>query len=212
MNESKICPKCSRLKALSGFARNRCSTDGLQSYCKECVARLSAHYYRLRRARLGKTVRERVDAPPGHKYCPGCHEVSPLSNWHRNATSSDGYASYCKGCRRRQGEADHLKRTFGLTIEERDALFAAQDGLCAICRSRPIQHLDHQHETGNVRGGLCGPCNMGLGQYEDDPGRLRAAAAYLERHAKPQLRLVADVGSWTGESVLEVNLRRHLAS
>jgi hypothetical protein len=207
----KRCPDCGETKPVEAFSKNASRPDGLQFYCKSCYSARYTRAYRERRLRLGLPVRAQVDVPDGHKYCPGCQEVSPLSNWHRNATTGDGYAAYCKDCRRRQGEADHLRRTFGLTIEERDALFAAQDGLCAIRRIRPIKHIDHDHPTGEVRGGLCGPCNMGLGQFEDDPGRLRAAATYLDEHRQPALRLIADQ-SWAGESVFEVNLRKHLAS
>lgn len=208
----KRCPDCQVTKPVEAFSKNAARPDGLQFYCKSCYSARYTRTYRERRMREGLPVRARVEVPPGHKYCPGCAQVSPLSNWHRNASSRDGYTSYCKDCRRRQGAADHLRRTFGLTLEERDALFAAQDGLCAICRSAPIKHIDHDHPTGQVRGGLCGPCNMGLGQFEDDPGRLRAAARYLELHQKPALRLVADQVYKSGESVFEVNLRKHLAS
>jgi hypothetical protein len=208
----KRCPDCGLIKPAEAFSRNAARPDGLQFYCKDCYSVRSTRAYRERRIRRGLPVRAGVVAPPGHKYCPGCCEVSPLSNWHRNATTRDGYTSYCKNCRREQGEADHLLRSFGLTIEERDTLFAAQDGLCAICRARPIKYLDHDHPTGKVRGGLCGPCNMGLGQFDDDPSRLRTAAKYLETHKRPALRLVADVGYRTGESPLEVHLRKHLAS
>jgi hypothetical protein len=208
----KRCPDCGLTKPAEAFSRNAARPDGLQFYCKECYSTRSARAYRERRIRKGLPVRAGVVAPPGHKYCPGCCEVSPLSNWHRNASSRDGYASYCKTCRRVQGEADHLRRTFGLSIAERDDLFAAQGGLCAICRARPIRHIDHDHPTGQLRGGLCGPCNMGLGQFEDDPQRLRAAARYLDMHRQSALRLVMDAGWWGGESPIEVHLRKHLAS
>ena len=208
----KRCPDCGLTKPVEAFSKNAARPDGLQFYCKECYSVRSARTYRERRVRQGLRVRAQVAVPPGHKYCPGCEQVSPWSNWHRNASSRDGYASYCKDCRRQQGVADHLRRTFGLTIEERNALFAAQDGVCAICRQRPIKHIDHDHPTGAVRGGLCGPCNMGLGQFDDDPQRLRAAAHYLEMHQKPGLRLVADQVYKSGESVFEANLRGHLAS
>jgi hypothetical protein len=119
--------------------------------------------------------------------------VSPLSNWHRNATSSDGYASYCKQCRKAQGREGHLRRTFGLGLFEFDALLTSQGGLCAICRKAPVKHLDHNHETGAVCGGLCGPCNMGLGQFRDDPARLMAAARYLRKHEVPVIDLLWEV-------------------
>jgi hypothetical protein len=126
-----------------------------------------------------------MDVPPGHKRCPGCGEIKPHAEWHRNSTTKDGYAAYCKSCRREQGRADHLRRNFGLTTAEAEALFDSQGGLCAICRTAEIKHIDHDHGTDKVRGGLCGPCNMGLGQFRDDPDLLVAAAWYLKRHGRP---------------------------
>ena len=63
-------------------------------------------------------------------------------------------------------------------------LLRSQDGLCAICRSAPAVHVDHDHATGTIRGMLCFPCNAAIGHLRDDPLVVRRAAAYLERAAK----------------------------
>jgi hypothetical protein len=61
-----------------------------------------------------------------------------------------------------------------------------QGGLCAICRTAPAAHVDHDHQTGAVRALLCFNCNGGLGQFRDDPGLLHLAAFYLEHHGERQ--------------------------
>jgi hypothetical protein len=83
---------------------------------------------------------------------------------------------------------------YGMADGEYARLVDEQDGLCAICRQPETLPLvgggaprslavDHDHETGKVRGLLCQACNTSIGQMGDDPARLRAAADYLERHA-----------------------------
>lgn len=75
---------------------------------------------------------------------------------------------------------------YGLTVEQATAMLTEQGYRCAICRVRFVSsksfHIDHNHETGAVRGVLCTRCNFGLGQLKDSPVVLRAALAYLERH------------------------------
>ena len=76
-----------------------------------------------------------------------------------------------------------------LTIE----MHEQQKGLCAICQRENTQKsrkkgeicrlaIDHCHETGKVRGLLCGACNKGLGHFEDDIELLLTAIIYLEAH------------------------------
>ncbi|MET9255914.1 endonuclease VII domain-containing protein [Streptomyces sp. NPDC003717] len=184
----KECGKCGRELPPASFARDRNRRDGLQVHCRECVAEYSAAHYRRRREAMGKTVRERVDVPEGHKLCRTCGQVKPHSEWHRNATASDGLATRCKACKAVQGRRGHLKRQYGLTEDEREALVSAQRGVCCICLAASPVHVDHCHETGRVRGVLCFSCNAALGQFKDQPEAIRRAAAYVEGTAwKPTL-------------------------
>lgn len=59
-------------------------------------------------------------------------------------------------------------------------MIETQGGTCAICVSATPTHLDHDHETGRIRGVLCIPCNNGLGLFRDNPAALRRAAEYLK--------------------------------
>jgi hypothetical protein len=74
----------------------------------------------------------------------------------------------------------HYKSSYGLTIEQRDELIKSQNGLCAICQKSGELVVDHNHNTGKVRGMLHRTCNAALGLFEDSSLVLLAAAKYLE--------------------------------
>lgn len=76
-----------------------------------------------------------------------------------------------------------LRARYGITLADWDALLVEQTGRCAVC-VRPLTddlqpRVDHCHETDTIRGLLCHHCNVGLGHFGDDVGRLRNAARYL---------------------------------
>ena len=75
----------------------------------------------------------------------------------------------------------HLKRSYGMSRADYDALLESQGGVCAIC-GKPSEKtlcVDHCHSTGTIRGLLCRKCNVGLGCLADDQATLIAALAYL---------------------------------
>ena len=88
-----------------------------------------------------------------------------------------------------------LRNVYGLTTEQYQAMFDAQDGRCAICKVPFIGikeepknqrvHIDHNHETLWVRGLLCGHCNFGIGHFQNDIDKLQAAIEYLISSATP---------------------------
>ena len=93
----------------------------------------------------------------------------------------------------RKGKRGLLKAKYQLALEDYDLMLEVQDGLCAVCRRVEISKdprtgqvrllaVDHDHQTGQVRGLLCSRCNCALGYVNDDILILQAMIAYLESH------------------------------
>lgn len=84
------------------------------------------------------------------------------------------------GTRRYKKFLSHLKRQYKLTEQQYKALLIVQSNRCAICRGRLIRPVvDHDHNTGRVRGMLCYNCNTGLGHFQDSVLMLEKAISYL---------------------------------
>lgn len=91
---------------------------------------------------------------------------------HTNAynASSKGRAAYRKS-KYGEGAPEHL-----------EAQLKAQDNLCAICGCHLTSpHLDHNHDTDQLRGALCRQCNAGLGNFREVPELLQSASDYLRK-------------------------------
>lgn len=141
------------------------------------------------------------------KTCPDCGETKPLDQFSPNSATRSGKSTYCHPYQSTRARASHRRRTpeqvaaarakrrrrtleegYGMTLEEFDELLDSQGGVCICGATRPggqwqTFHVDHDHQTGAVRGLLCHGCNTALGLAGEDAGRLRLLAAYLERHA-----------------------------
>jgi len=93
--------------------------------------------------------------------------------------------AFARECERLHGGTRHyhLKHRYGIGADEVGALIASQDNRCPICGRLDPNHVDHDHDSGRVRGVLCFNCNGGLGQFSDDIDRLAAAIAYLDAAA-----------------------------
>ncbi|ABQ12475.1 endonuclease VII [Phormidium phage Pf-WMP3] len=124
------------------------------------------------------------------KKCTRCSQVKEHKAFNKNRTQKDGYSHYCRECTNGYNESRkrqyHYKSRYGLSLSDYNKLFQLQNGCCAVCRNPQAEGktlvVDHNHDTGKVRGLLCSKCNTGLGQFNDNPDLLKEAVNYLEVH------------------------------
>ena len=125
--------------------------------------------------------------------CTRGHDFSITRKTHPNG---DTYCSECKRLRTEKSRKTHperhskytwksrIKRTYGISEEEYLNLYLDQDGKCAVCKEiielRGKQtHIDHDHETLEVRGLLCHGCNTAIGLFKENKETMKNAINYL---------------------------------
>ena len=102
----------------------------------------------------------------------------------------------CKKCyttdlRRRHGESGRLKRKtyylgkkYGLSYEQYSKMIVNQDNKCRLClnefKVKRHIHVDHCHDTGQVRGIICFKCNQSIGKLGDTIESLERVVRYLK--------------------------------
>jgi hypothetical protein len=78
----------------------------------------------------------------------------------------------------------YLQTNYKITLEDYNLLLEKQNEKCKICNrdcsTGKSLAVDHNHETGKVRGLLCKNCNIGLGMFFDNLDFLESAVLYLK--------------------------------
>ena len=127
------------------------------------------------------------------KRCPRCRATKSFSDFPRNRSARDGLGNYCKPCHNEVVKANRIKNhgsrenyllslRYGIDSSIAEEVLLQQEGRCPVCGAETPKHVDHCHDSGEVRGILCFNCNGALGRFEDDPERMGRAIEYLERH------------------------------
>ncbi len=142
--------------------------DGLRNDCKAC--NLAAQHRRyvanpdLAKARVKKWQQENADR----------------LNAYRRERRGDPAVEQAE-------RAGHLRRKYGIYPADYCRMLGDRGGVCAICRLPPAAdvslHVDHDHETNQIRGLLCFRCNNALGDFDDSVARIDGAASYLRGQA-----------------------------
>lgn len=134
------------------------------------------------------------------KRCWKCEAYKPPSMFSVDKSRRDGRAGKCLSCNAKIAggwkSTDHGKATMRVSSFRRlgvelsvDSALPPADHSCEICGRTDTGwargwHLDHDHDSGAIRGWLCQPCNTGLGRFKDSPPTLAAAIRYLHAHGK----------------------------
>ena len=147
---TKLCPNCQEDLPTSSFNKSN-RRDGYQTYCRACH---------------NKMQREKYKSDPMAKV------KRQLRAGRRKETNPTA-----------QREAE-LKRLYGITLQDYVQMFEKQGEVCAICKkkcpTRKSLSVDHDHQTGIVRGLLCNRCNRALGMFKDNSTLLLRAAQYIK--------------------------------
>ena len=171
LEDLKRCSRCKEVMPTTEFRHHTGTRDKLDSWCKPC--------------KKADSAAKNFPAPTeGVRRCYTCGVSKHVSEFHPNKMNRTGLSSNCHACKR----AREIERRYGITQADYDDILVEQKDRCAICLTdeppvsagvRERWHIDHDHETGQVRGLLCRGCNLMLGHARENPDTLIAAAAYL---------------------------------
>jgi ERCC4-type nuclease len=143
------------------------------------------------------------------KFCRDCKEKKSTEEFINSKAFKDGKDTLCILCNRKRIKAwrsmnpekraiqskreygksysqnKHLKSLYGITTQDYNRMFEAQEGTCAICKVHQSElkkrlFVDHEHSSGKIRKLLCHHCNAMLGMARENTEILKEAIKYLE--------------------------------
>jgi hypothetical protein len=162
--ESKICNTCGLEKSIDSFSRHNPIKAGKQYHyiknqCKECEA-----FYKRE---------DRRKNPDKYK------------NFYKQRRSNPEYVQDCRDRDKKYREKNKEQltnkrylREYGISLDEAREIYSRG---CEVCSSKEDLHIDHCHQTGQVRGCLCTKCNTALGLLKDNKQIMSNLIDYIER-------------------------------
>ena len=134
----------------------------------------------------------------GTKTCTKCGITKDINDFYKRGgkTSPNTRHNHCKECTKNRVaktywndpsvyQNNHLKRNYGITLNEYNQMLTEQNNQCAVCHTTDPggKHgkfvIDHCHSTNKIRGVLCNNCNTALGLVGDNVDTLHKMINYL---------------------------------
>lgn len=177
---TKICSRCKVEKFVYAFAPRKNYRFKVSCRCRDCdrLVNRETHYRHIEKYRAQKrkyASEHKVEREAYNKIWRDKNPAKVKAIFQRAYTKNpDRFANA------------RLMHEYGISLDKYNELFQIQKGLCAICdsscKSGKRLSVDHNHDTGEVRGLLCRICNTAIGFFGDDIKKLRKAIAYIEKY------------------------------
>ncbi len=195
--EQRTCSKCGETKDSDGFPPKgricrACKVRAASEWRKANPERARANERKSARRRRAdpkkrraildrENARRRAKNPRvGREFTATCYRCSVEFTY----TFRQKFRTVCDICRKHDSDWSNFRLTGAQARELRGR------GCCDICGTATPGgrfgnwHIDHDHDTGQVRGILCAPCNAAIGLLRDDPAVIQSALSYVHRHKR----------------------------
>jgi hypothetical protein len=197
--KTKICVTCKIKKPLFEFCKNKQAKDGRYYQCKECQYNVHVVYYkknRLKKLKYAKDYRQNHLDKIKIWLKDNKEKIKRQAKEHylKNKETIDKRNRLWKKNNKNKIKNRYLITNYNISFNEYNKLFESQNGVCAICNkpetfrgnNKKIKFLavDHNHQSGKVRGLLCMKCNILLGNCEENIIILQKTIEYLKQKEK----------------------------
>lgn len=139
------------------------------------------------------------------KPCKVCKEIKSLDMFQKAIENKDRHTNTCRSCLSKRARLyrqanyekvanimrdSQRKSKYGITKDQYLEMVVNQNYCCGICGKSPENKvdiykslsIDHDHESGKIRGLLCSKCNTAVGLLKDNYFNCIKAARYLKKH------------------------------
>ena len=120
--------------------------------------------------------------------CKACKKIYTNAWRVRNPEEAKKRSKISNDKRQKNGKLKnwHLQTHYNINLDQFKVMLKKQDNKCAICKLKSSRslHVDHNHNTKEVRGLLCYKCNSLLGYSQDNIKILKSAIKFLMKGKK----------------------------
>jgi len=184
--DKKKCSKCGFELSLNEFYINK-QTNQFFSVCKECKAEYRKKWRKRNGLKSTKPKKWKSDNKEIYLRYKKRRKLRKKLRT-RERQKEKQRIDYHKNKYKNKRKVDNrgFVRRYGITLKEREIIIDKQNGRCLICdkkldrTNKRKSHVDHNHDTGEVRGILCFHCNTGLGNFEENISLLERAIEYIK--------------------------------